>query len=146
MKKIIIVALVAIFSFGSVFEAAACMKHVAIPFSLIHTDGALKQFRKASAANQREVINEFIRQAEEEYRQDKTIDDLEALRVQVDFINVYVDKYRWAFMGMRKHYMLSERMRTDMLYKKIVAKICELRGGVMIFTETGEYLDPARKR
>ena len=139
MKKIIIVALVAIFSFGSVFEAAACMKHVAIPFSLIHTDGALKQFRKASAANQREVINE-------EYRQDKTIDDLEALRVQVDFINVYVDKYRWAFMGMRKHYMLSERMRTDMLYKKIVAKICELRGGVMIFTETGEYLDPARKR
>ena len=140
MKKfllLLVVAVVALF----VSDYTAYARSVSIPLSQIHTDAAMRQYKRASAPNQRESVNEFIRQADELFGKEMTVDELEVLRVQVEFIDFYIENYRWSFWGLRKNYMLYERMSRELLYKKIVAKICDLRGGVMIYTETGEYVD-----
>ena len=138
MKRFLLLSVV-VFITLFVSDFAAYARSVSIPLSQIHTDAAMRQYKRASASNQRESVNEFIRQADELFGKEMTGDELEVLRVQVEFIDFYIENYRWSLWGLRKNYMLYERMSRDLLYKKIVSKICDLRCGVMIYTETGKY-------
>lgn len=145
MNRFLLIAVVVCLTMMTAEDCAACRKQVVIPLSQIHTDAAFRQFKKASAPNQREVIDELVGQVEEQYDVCHSVDEFETLRVQVEYINRYIDGYRWSFFGLRKNYMLSEKMQTELLHQKIVAKVCELRGGVMVFTEAGEYHDFGQK-
>ena len=99
MKKIIsIIVTGAAILFGtSVFAAEMTASpsegifktNVVIPYENIHLDSSLSSFKKASKANQLEILNEFCRKANEEFKACKTVSDIRALRTKLDLIDDY---------------------------------------------------------
>lgn len=134
MKKILFALIAIFFAFTAMTSCAAQgRKDVTLPLDLIHTDAAFKQFKKANKMNQLEIINEFIRQANAEYKACETIEDLRVLRERVVLINRYLVSGKQSFM--------SAQMDYNILYNKINKSIREYEGGTTIYSETGGYYD-----
>lgn len=108
-------------------------KDVLIPLDQIHTDAAIKQFKKATKMNQMEIINEFLRQANDQYKECKTIDDVRDLRENVRLIDRYIASGKQSFMSAQKEY--------NLLYNKITKTIREYEGGTTVYNETGGFYD-----
>ena len=136
MKKFL-VSLVTVFFIvaGMDFCAAQSFsrKDVIIPLDMIHTDAAFKQFKKANKMNQSEILNEFLRQANAEYKECETIEEIRDLRENVALINRYLASGKQSFMSAQKEY--------NILFNKINKTIREYEGGTTIYNETGGYYD-----
>lgn len=134
MKKILFALIAIFFAYTAMTSCAAQgRKDVTLPLDLIHTDAAFKQFKKANKMNQLEIITEFIRQANAEYKACETIEDLRVLRERVVLINRYLVSGKQSFM--------SAQMDYNILYNKINKSIREYEGGTTIYSETGGYYD-----
>lgn len=134
MKKILFALIAIFFAYAAMTSCAAqSRKDVTLPLDLIHTDAAFKQFKKANKMNQLEIITEFIRQANAEYKACETIEDLRVLRERVVLINRYLVSGKQAFM--------SAQMDYNLLYNKINKSIREYEGGTTVYSETGGYYD-----
>jgi DNA anti-recombination protein RmuC len=83
--------------------------------------------------NQMEIINEFLRQANDQYKACKTIDDVRDLRENVRLIDRYIASGKQSFMSAQKEY--------NILYNKITKTIREYEGGTTIYNETGGFYD-----
>lgn len=136
MKKVLL-SLVVLLMVGCVASTCSAQgwgrKDVTIPLELIHTDAAFKQFKKASKMNQAEILNEFLRQANEAYKKCETIDEIRDLRENVVLIDRYLLSGKQGFMSARKDY--------NILYNKINKTIREYEGGTTVYHETGGYYD-----
>lgn len=108
-------------------------KDVIISLDQIHTDAAFKQFKKATKMNQAEILNEFLRQANAQYKQCDTIDEVRDLRENVVLIQRYLVSGKQSFMSAQKDY--------NILFNKINKTIREYEGGTTIYNETGGYYD-----
>jgi hypothetical protein len=108
-------------------------KDVIISLDQIHTDGAIKQFKKATKMNQLEIINEFIRQANAQYKACETIEEIRDLRENVVLIDRYIRSAKQSFMSAQKYY--------NILYNKINKTIREYEGGTTVYNETGGFYD-----
>lgn len=136
MKKILLMLMTAAFIISGMSSCAAQnfgRKDVTIPLDLIHTDAALKQFKKATKMNQMEIINEFIRQANEQYKECDTIEEVRDLRENVVLIKRYVASGKQSFMSAMKDY--------NILYNKIAKTIREYEGATYIVNDDGGYYD-----
>lgn len=136
MKKILSFGLIACFAIAMCSSCAAqawSRKDVIIPLEMIHTDAALKQFKKANRMNQAEILNEFLRQANEAYKECETIDEIRDLRENVVLIDRYLTSGRQSFMTAQKEF--------NLLYNKINKTIREYEGGTTLYHETGGYRD-----
>ena len=136
MKKILMSVFTVLFVVAGMNSCAAqtfSSKDVLIPLNMIHTDAAFKQFKKANKLNQSEILNEFLRQANEEYKKCETIDEIRDLRENVVLINRYLASGRQAFMSAQKEY--------NILFNKINKTIREYEGGTTVYNETGGYYD-----
>ena len=134
MKKILFALIAIFFAYTAMTSCAAQnRKDVTLPLDLIHTDAAFKQFKKANKMNQLEIINEFIRQANAEYKACETIEDLRVLRERVTLIKRYLVSGKQGFM--------SATMDYNLLYNKINKSIRDYEDGTTIYTETGGYYD-----
>ena len=108
-------------------------KDVLIPFSQISTDAAFKQFKKADKMNQSEILNNFIREANAEYKRVDDIDGVRNLRENVVLIQRYLASGRQSFMPIQKDY--------NILYNKINKTIREYEGCTTVYREEGVYYD-----
>lgn len=106
---------------------------IIIPFDLIDTDAALKQFKRASKMNQLEIINNFLQEANAQYKACKDIDEIRELRENVALINRYIASGKQSFMSVQKEY--------NILYNKINKSIREYEGGSTVYSETGGFYD-----
>lgn len=132
MKKILFILMTMCIVMSCAAQGFA-RKDVTIPLDLIHTDAAFKQFKKASKMNQAEILNEFLRQANAEYKKCETIDEVRNLRENVVLINRYLVSGKQSFMSAQKEY--------NILFNKINKTIREYEGGTTIYNETGGYYD-----
>lgn len=136
MKKFL-VSLVTVFFIIAGMDSCAAQslsrKDVIIPLDMIHTDAAFKQFKKATKMNQAEILNEFLRQANTEYKECETIEEIRDLRENVVLINRYIASGKQSFMSAQKEY--------NILFNKINKTIREYEGGTTIYNETGGYYD-----
>lgn len=134
MKKILLLIAVALIT-GISFTACSAQgrNDVLIPLDMIHTDAALKQFKKASKMNQGEIINEFLRQANAQYLECETIDEIRDLRENVVLINRYLVSGKQSFMSAQKEY--------NIIFNKINKTIREYEKGTTLYLETGGYYD-----
>lgn len=64
-------------------------KDVVISYEHLSADASFKQFKKANKSNQIEILNALVRRANEEYLNCKTIDDLYAVKEQLELIKFY---------------------------------------------------------
>lgn len=108
-------------------------KDVLISLDQIHLDASFKQFKKASKMNQLEILTEFIRQANEEYKKCDTIEEIRDLRENVVLINRYLVSGKQSFMSAQKEY--------NILYNKINKTIREYEGGTTIYNESSGFYD-----
>ncbi|MBO5419873.1 MAG: hypothetical protein J6A22_07285 [Bacteroidales bacterium] len=132
MKKILFI-LVSILFVVSCGAQGWLRKDVIISLDQIHTDAAFKQFKKATKMNQAEILNEFLRQANTEYKECDTIDQIRDLRENVVLIQRYLASGKQSFMSAQKEY--------NILFNKINKTIREYEGGTTIYNETGGYYD-----
>lgn len=132
MKKILFI-LVSILFVVSCGAQGWLRKDVIISLDQIHTDAAFKQFKKATKMNQAEILNEFLRQANTEYKECDTIDQIRDLRENVVLIQRYLASGKQSFMSAQKEY--------NILSNKINKTIREYEGGTTIYNETGGYYD-----
>ena len=136
MKKIIFLLATVLLTVSVMPESFAQRfgrKDVLIPLDMIHTDAALKQFKKANKMNQAEILNEFLRQANKQYKECETIDQIRDLRENVVLVNRYLVSGKQSFMTAQKEY--------NILYNKINKTIKEYEGGTTIYHEEGGYHD-----
>ena len=136
MKKILMSILTVLFVVAGMNSCAAqsfTRKDVLIPLDMIHTDAAFKQFKKANKMNQAEILNEFLRQANAEYKKCETIEEIRDLRENVVLINRYLASGKQSFMSAQKEY--------NILFNKINKTIREYEGGTTVYNETGGYYD-----
>jgi hypothetical protein len=136
MKKILLMLMTAAFIISGMSSCAAQAfgrKDVTLPLNLIHTDAAFKQFKKASKMNQLEIISEFIRQANEQYKECETIEEIRDLRENVALINRYLVSGKQSFMSAQKDY--------NILYNKINKTIREYEGAQYVVPDTGGFYD-----
>jgi len=93
MKKIIsVIALTLGILMVFDFDANAQLfsrKDVVVSYEHLSADASFKQFKKANKTNQIEILNSLIRRANEEYLKCKTIDDLYAVKEQLELIKFY---------------------------------------------------------
>lgn len=92
MKRIITMVAVAVAALLiSSFDSAAIgpRNDVHLAYEQISTDASFKQFKKATKANQIEILNFLVARANEEYLDCETMDDLYAVREQLDIIKFY---------------------------------------------------------
>ena len=106
---------------------------VAATLDQIHTDAAIKQFKKANKMNQAEILNEFLRQANAEYKKCETIEEIRDLRENVVLINRYLASGKQSFMSAQKDY--------NILYNKINKTIRDYEGGTTVYNEAGGFYD-----
>ena len=134
MKKLLLL-LTAVLLTASFMPTSAQMgrNDVLIPLDMIHTDAAFKQFKKATKMNQSEIINEFLRQANQQYVECETIDEIRDLRENVLLINRYLVSGKQGFMSAQKEY--------NILFNKINKTIREYEKGTTLYLETGSYDD-----
>lgn len=132
MKKYLLIFMAA-FTLMSCAAQGFGRKDVLIPLEQIHTDAALKQYKKATKMNQMEIINEFLRQANAKYKACKTIDEVRDLRENVKIINRYIVSGKQSFMSAQKDY--------NILYNKINKTIKEYEGGTTLYHEEGGFYD-----
>ena len=134
MKKILLL-LTAVLLTASFMPTSAQMgrNDVLIPLDMIHTDAAFKQFKKATKMNQSEIINEFLRQANQQYVECETIEEIRDLRENVLLINRYLVSGKQGFMSAQKEY--------NILFNKINKTIREYEKGTTLYLETGGYHD-----
>ncbi len=136
MKKFYFVMILAI-SFIATTSFSACAqlwrKDVSITLQEIHTDAAIKQFKKASKQNQLEILTELMRQANQEYKNCKTINEIYDLRESVVLIERYLASGKQSFMPIQKEF--------NILYNRINKTIREHEGGTTIYNEVGGYRD-----
>lgn len=135
MKKIFVAIMATFALILSANDCAAQMNgtSVIIPFDLIDTDAALKQFKRASKINQLEIINNFLREANAQYKACDDIDEIRELRENVALINRYIVSGKQSFMSVQKEY--------NILYNKINKSIREYEGGSTVYSETGGFYD-----
>jgi hypothetical protein len=136
MKKILLVCMTVLMVVTCAAQGFG-RRAVAIPFELIHTDAAFRQFKKAKKATQAEILNEFLRQANEEYKACETIDEVRDLREDVVLIQryLYSGKQKW------QTHFLSAQKEYNLLFNKINKTIREYEGGTTVYNETGGYVD-----
>lgn len=132
MKKYLLIFMAA-FTLMSCAAQGFGRKDVSIPLELIHTDAAIKQYKKATKMNQMEIINEFIRQANAKYKACKTIDEVRDLRENVVLIKRYIISGKQSFMSAQKDY--------NILYNKINKTIKEYEGGTTLYHEDEGFYD-----
>ena len=92
MKRIITMVAVAVatlFISSCATAGVITRNDVHISYEQISTDASFKQFKKATKANQIEILNFLVARANEEYLDCQTIDDLYAVREQLDIIKFY---------------------------------------------------------
>ena len=83
--------------------------------------------------NQLEILTEFIRQANEAYKECDTIEEIRDLRENVVLINRYLVSGKQSFMSAQKEY--------NILYNKINKTIREYEGGTTIYSESTGFYD-----
>lgn len=108
-------------------------KDVLISLDQIHLDASFKQFKKATKMNQLEILTEFIRQANEAYKECDTIEEIRDLRENVVLINRYLISGKQSFMSAQKEY--------NILYNKINKTIREYEGGTTVYSESTGFYD-----
>ena len=134
MKKIITILAAAVIACAFASESSAQLrKDVVITPEQSHLDASFKQFKKATKMNQLEIINEFIRQANEQYKECETIEEIRDLREDVALINRYLVSGKQSFMSAQKDY--------NILYNKINKTIREYEGGQYVVPDTGGFYD-----
>lgn len=123
MKKLLIV-LVAIFTTMSVTNCATpyWRTDTHINLSDIHSNAKHKQFIKANKLNQLEIMNRLAKQANDAYYASETLDELYALRQDV---NVLLTKY---VLKMNKESMGEIEYALNILNNKIDRSIREAEG------------------
>lgn len=136
MRKLSFVIILAL-AFVAITNFTACAqlwrKDVSITLQEIHTDAAIKQFKKASKQNQLEILTELMRQANQAYKESKTINEIYDLRESVVLIERYLASGKQSFMPIQKDF--------NMLYNRITKTIREYEGGTTIYNEVGGYRD-----
>lgn len=132
MKKYLLILMTALFTISCAAQGFG-RKDVAIPLNLIHTDASIKQFKKATKMNQLEIITEFIRQANDEYKKCETIEEIRDLRENVALIKRYLVSGKQSFMSAQKEY--------NILFNKINKTIREYEGAQYVVPDTGGFYD-----
>lgn len=66
-------------------------KDVVISYEHLNADASFKQFKKARWQNQHEILNSLVRRANDEFLKCQTIDDLYAVKEQLELIKFYND-------------------------------------------------------
>ena len=92
MKRIITMVAVAVatlFLSSCATAGVITRNDVHISYEQISTDASFKQFKKATKANQIEILNFLVSRANEEYLKCETIDDLYNVKEQLDIIKFY---------------------------------------------------------
>jgi hypothetical protein len=92
MKRIITMVAVAVatlFISSCATAGVITRNDVHISYEQISTDASFKQFKKATKANQIEILNFLVSRANEEYLKCETIDDLYSVKEQLDIIKFY---------------------------------------------------------
>ena len=74
-----------------IFDSCAIgrRKDVVIAYEQLNADASYKQFKKATKTNQIEILTALVRRANDEYLKCQTIDDLYAVKEQLDLIKFY---------------------------------------------------------
>ena len=90
MKRFISLAALAI-GLLMIFDSCAIgrRKDVVIAYEQLNADASYKQFKKATKTNQIEILTALVRRANDEYLKCQTIDDLYAVKEQLDLIKFY---------------------------------------------------------
>ena len=132
MKKIFLLCMTALMLVSCAAQGWG-RKDVIIPLDQIHTDAAIKQFKKATKMNQMEIINEFLRQANDQYKNCKTIEEVRDLRENVRLIDRYIASGKQGFLSAQKEY--------NLLFNKITKTIKTYEGGQTVYNETGGFYD-----
>lgn len=91
MKRIITMVAISIAALLISVDSAAMgpRNDVHIAYEQISTDASFKQFKKATKANQIEILNFLVSRANEEYLECETIDDLYEVKEQLNIIKFY---------------------------------------------------------
>ena len=135
MKKIlsVVVLAIAFIALATPCSAQTWRKDVSLTLQEIHTDAAIKQYKKASKQNQLEILTELLKQANKAYKNCKNIDEVYELRESVVLIERYLASGKQSFMSIQKDY--------NILYNKINKTIRVHEGGTTVYHETGGYRD-----
>ena len=133
MKNILSLAVIALFTLASVSCFAQGRKDVVISLDQVHTDAAFKQYKKANKMNQLEIVTDLLRQANDEYKECETIDEIRDLREDLVLIQRYIVSGKQGFMAAQKEY--------NILYNKINKTIREYEGGTTLYHEEKGYYD-----
>ena len=74
-----------------IFDSCAVgrRKDVVIAYEHLNADASFKQFKKATKTNQIEILSALVRRANDEYLKCQTIEDLYAVKEQLDLIKFY---------------------------------------------------------
>ncbi len=130
MKKIItFIATVAIVLSSCCVLSAQGRKDVIIDLGKVHLDASFKQFKKANTANQSEILNELLRQANETYLDCDDIDDVYELQEVMKIVQRYQDSSKQAF--------ISVQHSINTLNRKINKTINEFEGGIINLDRRG---------
>ena len=132
MKKFVIslvLLLATVFAFESYASGWGGRKDVFISYDQLGTDAAYKQFRKASRANQSEILINLVDQCETEYSKCESVDDLYAVKDNLDIITFWINRADQKFIAITK--------RIRALHRKIDSTIAEVTGQTIIQVQGG---------
>ncbi|MBR0082966.1 MAG: hypothetical protein IJP93_02670 [Bacteroidales bacterium] len=131
MKKIITVVC-ALFVGITILDSCG-RRDIFVSYDQIGTDASMKKFRRANKQNQLEILNNLLDQAEKEYKNCETVDDLVEVRERVDIISLMNENSKQIFIP------ITRRVRS--IKEKINGTIAEVTGQTIIQMDggTSEY-------
>lgn len=118
MKRIIAIAIAALFIFAGDANAQS-RNDVIVPYEQLALDASFKQFKKASKANQIEILNYLVARANEEYLKCKNIDDLYNVKEGLNMIKFYNNEAKQKSIAVTNaiRKLDSEILQTEAIYK-----------------------------
>ncbi len=115
-------------------------KDVFISYDQLGTDAAYKQFRKASKLNQSEILINLVDQAEEEYKNCESIDDLYEVKENLNVIMFYINHADQKFIAITKRIRRLNRNIDDTIAEVKNQTIIQVQGGSTGYSEWGQEL------
>ncbi|MBR4827011.1 MAG: hypothetical protein IKZ91_03910 [Bacteroidales bacterium] len=116
-------------------------KDVFISYDQLGTDAAYKQFRKANKQNQAEILVNLVDQAEKEYRQCESIDDLYEVKENLEIIKFWINRADQKFIAITKRIRTLDRNIDDTIAEVKKQTVIQVQGSNTGYSGWGQELD-----
>ena len=141
MKKIIAALFIAAMCLVSLDSCGSSRKDVFISYDQLGTDAAYKQFRKADKQNQAEILTNLVDQAEKEYKNCTSIEDLYEVKDNLEIIKFWLNRADQKFIAITKRIRALDRNIDDTIAEVRKQTVIQMQGSNTGYSGYGQELD-----